>query len=459
MRLPVRSFFSYSPFCKMAKPRTINIGFIGLGIVGQGVWKHIQRNRAELEHRLGARLVLHSAAVRDPAKKRPVRISRSRLCSDPLAVATDPKLDIVCELMGGTTLAKKATLAALRCGKIVVSANKALLCQSGEKIFQAAKKGGGHFFFEASVAGGIPIIKVIREGLVANRFDLIYGILNGTCNYILTRMDCEGLTFDETIKEARRLGYVEADESLDLDGWDTAHKAVILGYLAHGKWVKLRQVPVEGIRRITLEDIGWARDLGYKIKLLGIVSRDAKNGKVFVRVQPTLISKTKILSHVDDVFNGISVTGDIVGTTVHIGRGAGQDATASAVISDITDAVSTLLGKTSPPPAEGDFGGKTSVIPGAELADLSDISGHYYIRLSVVDKPGVLAEVSAVMAKLGVSIASVIQPKATLGKKATLILTTHSSNEKIIQETCRNLKRLKSVLNAPFLLRIADFKD
>ena len=443
----------------MAKRRTIRIGFIGLGIVGQGVWKHIQRNRAELERRLGARLVLYRAAVRDPAKKRLVRIPHSRLCVDPMAVATDPKVDIVCELMGGTRLAKKATLAALRCGKIVVSANKALLCQSGEKIFQTARKGGGRFFFEASVAGGVPIIKVIREGLVANRFDLIYGILNGTCNYILTRMDSEGLTFEETIEETRRLGYMEADESLDLDGWDTAHKAVILGYLAHGKWVKLRQVPVEGIRGITLEDIRWARDLGYKIKLLGIVSRDTKSGKIFIRVHPTLISKTNILSHVDDVFNGISVTGDIVGTTVHIGRGAGQDATASAVISDITDAVSALLGKRSAPLAEEEFGLETATIPEAELAELSDISGQYYIRLSVVDKPGVLAEVAAVMAKLGVSIASVIQPKATPGKKATLILTTHTSNEKIIQDTCQNLKKLKNVLTAPFLLRIADFKD
>ena len=442
----------------MSKRRKIHIGFIGLGIVGQGVWKHIHHNRAELERRLGASLVLHRAAVRDTAEKRPVRIPASKLCNDPMSVATDPKVDIVCELMGGNTLAKEATLAALRCGKMVVSANKALLCLNGEKLFQAARKGGGHFYFEASVAGGIPIIKVIREGLVANRFDLIYGILNGTCNYILTRMDCEGLTFEETIKEARRLGYVEADESLDLDGWDTAHKAVILGYLAHGKWVDLKQVPVEGIRRITLEDFRWARDLGYKIKLLGIISREAKNRKIFIRVHPTMIPKDNILAHVDDVYNGISVTGDIVGTTVHIGRGAGQDATASAVISDIMDAVSSLLGRPSTPPAEEELPGETEPGSAVEWADLSEISGQFYIRLSVVDKPGVLAEVAAIMAKKGVSIASVIQPKATPGKKTTLILTTHISNEQIIQETCKNLHKLKSVLSEPFLLRIADFK-
>ncbi len=443
----------------MSKRRNIHIGFIGLGIVGQGVWKHIQRNRAELERRLGARLVLHRAAVRDVSKKRPVRISASKLCDDPMSVATDPKVDIVCELMGGNTLAKKATLAALGCGKIVVSANKTLLCLNGEKLFQAARQGGGHFYFEASVAGGVPIIKVIREGLVANRFNLIYGILNGTCNYILTRMDREGLTFEETIAEARRLGYVEADESLDLDGWDTAHKAVILGYLALGKWVDLKQVPVEGIRRIALEDIRWARDLGYKIKLLGILSREAKNRKIFIRVHLTMIPKDNILAHVDDVYNGISVTGDIVGTTVHIGRGAGQDATASAVISDIMDAVSALLGKSSTFPADEELTAEPASSSAVEWADLSEISGQFYIRLSVVDKPGALAEVAALMAEKGVSIASVIQPKVTPGKKATLILTTHISNEKIIQDTCKSLNKLKSVLNAPFLLRIMDFKE
>ena len=376
-----------------------------------------------------------------------------------MEIARDPKVDIVCELMGGTTLARRVTLAALRSGKVVVSANKALICCHGDQIFQVAREAGGHFFFEASVAGGIPIIKVIREGLVANRFHLIYGILNGTCNYILTRMEREHLSFKETAVEARRLGYVEADESLDLDGWDTAHKAVILAFLAHGQWVRLADVHVEGIRRITLDDIRWAGHLGHKIKLLGVITRDLRSHRISVRVHPTLIPVDKVLARVDEVFNGISVGGDVVGTTVHIGRGAGRDATASAVISDIVDAVAAI--KRSDPDSRSSHAAELPVEPRQELnlAHPSEIKGPYYLRLSVVDKPGVLAEVAAEMANHGVSIASVIQPKVKPPKLATLILTTHTSDESSLQRTIEDLKLLKSVRRRPFLLRIADFDD
>src|SRR5690625_4445667 len=239
----------------MESKKVIKIGFLGLGTVGQGVWKHIDRNRGRLKTRVGADLQLHRAAVRDLKKQRPVAIPQERLTTDALSVATDPEIDIVCELMGGTDEARTLTLAALEKGKIVVSANKALLCEHGEEIFAAARAGGGHFFFEASVAGGIPIIKALREGLVANQFPLIYGVLNGTCNYILWRMEREGASFDSILNEARELGYVEADESLDLDGWDTAHKAVILAFLAHGKWVKYDEMLVEGIRKVSQADI------------------------------------------------------------------------------------------------------------------------------------------------------------------------------------------------------------
>ena len=231
----------------MSKPSTINIGICGLGTVGQGVWKHIERARADLESRLGAKIELYRGAVRDRSKRRTVEIPDSKLSTDALSVATDPAVHIVCELIGGTSLAREVTLAALKAGKIVVSANKALLCDHGAEIFATARKHGGHFFFEASVAGGIPIIKALREGLVANRFKLIYGILNGTCNYILTRMVQEGAPYQTILVDAKRLGYAEADESLDVDGWDTAHKASILTYLAHGVWVKTDQMIVEGI--------------------------------------------------------------------------------------------------------------------------------------------------------------------------------------------------------------------
>ena len=438
---------------------TIRIGFVGLGIVGQGVWKHIQRNRVALSRRLGVRLDLYRAAVLDRSKKRDIRVPKSSLTEDPMEVVHDPKIDILCELMGGTTLARKVTLAALRSGKVVVSANKALICSHGDQIFQVARETGGHFFFEASVAGGIPIIKVIREGLVANRFHLIYGILNGTCNYILTRMEREHLTFKETVEEARRLGYMEADESLDLDGWDTAHKAVILAFLAHGQWVRLADTHVEGIRRITLEDIQWARNLGYKIKLLGIITRDSRTHRISVRVHPTLIPGRKILANVDAVFNGISVSGDVVGTTVHTGRGAGRDATASAVISDIVDAVAAIKRAGGGSHPEAISQPCVDARRELDLAHLSEIKGPYYLRLNVLDKPGVLAEVATEMANHGVSIASVIQPKVKRPKLATLILTTHTSDEQSINGTIDDLKSLKSVRRRPFLLRIADFDD
>ena len=445
----------------MGKRTQISIGLIGLGVVGQGVWKHLMRSRASLERRLGARLELRRVAVRDLTKKRQVEIPRPLLTDDPFSVATDPEIDIVCELIGGTDLARQLCLAALRRGKTVVSANKALICQFGHELFRVAQENRGHFFFEASVAGGIPIIKVIREGLVANRFDLIYGILNGTCNYILTRMERENLTFEDTVADARRLGYVEADESLDLDGWDTAHKAVILAFLAHGMWVDLKGLSVEGIRDVTLDDIQWADRLGYKIKLLGIISRDKISDRISVRVHPTLISKRKVLANVDEVYNGVSVSGDVVGTTVHIGRGAGQDATASAVISDITDAVAARSGSARAMQQQQYLAGDSSEhLEGRlRLADLSEIPGQYYLRLQVIDRPGVLAEVAHEMARHGVSIASLNQPKVSGGESAMLILTTHESNEGSIKKTIRDLKRLESVLTAPFLLRIVGFEE
>ena len=327
----------------MSRPRTLNVGICGLGTVGQGVWKHFGRLRAELESRLGARIVLRRASVRSLSKARGVRVPASKLTTDPMGIAADPRIDIVCELIGGTDIARKVTLAALSRGKIVVSANKALICAHGAEIFAAARRHGGHFLFEASVAGGIPLIKAVREGLVANRFPRIFGILNGTCNYVLTKMEELDAPYSSVIAEAKRLGYAEADESLDVEGWDTAHKASILAWLAHGVWVRPQQMIVEGIERITPADFRNASALGYGIKLLAIITRDFSTDEMVVRVHPTLLPQESVLARVSGVFNAISVTGDVVGTTLYIGRGAGQDATASAVISDIADAAALLL--------------------------------------------------------------------------------------------------------------------
>ena len=433
--------------------RTIRIGLCGLGTVGQGVWKHFSASRSRLEAQLGVKLELHRAAVRDLRRKRAVPIPASKLTDDALAVATDPKVDIVCELIGGTGLARKVTLAALERGKVVVSANKALLCAHGAEIFAAARRSGGHFFFEASVAGGIPIIKALREGLVANRFRLIYGILNGTCNYILTRMSLEGAPYAAILADAKRLGYAEADESLDVEGWDTAHKASILAFLAHGIWVKTDRMIVEGIDRIAPIDLRTADTLGYGIKLLAVVGRDFDNNELFVRVHPTLLPKEKVLANVNGVFNGVSISGDVVGTTTYIGRGAGQDATASAVISDIADAVTLLT--TGKAVAEGrpEKGLKLRIAP------LEHVVSRYYLRMTVKDQPGVLAHIAQVTARNHVSIASVIQTAAGRRDAASLILTTHESNERAIRATLADLARLKTVLEKPLLLRIGDFSE
>jgi homoserine dehydrogenase len=439
----------------MAK-RTIRIGFIGLGTVGQGVWKHLTGNAGALEARLGARLELARACVRDVAKKRSVRIPGSRLTSDPQDILGDPGIDIVCELAGGVDEARAYTLQALEAGKIVVSANKALICEHGAELFAAARKSGGHYFFEASVAGGIPIIKVLREGLVANRFSLIHGILNGTSNYILTRMEREGLTFEETVGDARRLGYVEADEALDLDGIDAAHKAVILAYLAHGKWIPLKKMLVEGIRQITAKDIAFAERLGYKIKLLAIIQRDFEKNTFFARVHPALIDHDARLSGVDGVYNGISLTGDVVGTSLLVGRGAGQDATASAVISDIADAVAALLGAPEPVVSEEDESFYAQMAEGLKLAGLAEIEGRYYLRLRVRDAPGVLAKIATILSRHDVSVATLIQLENDDPSTAALVLTTHRSNEAAMAKVCRELHREETVLDAPFLLRIFD---
>lgn len=438
--------------------KTIKIGFIGLGTVGQGVWKHIEGNRQRLESRLGARLELCRAAVRDIEKGRAVAIPVGKLTTDAVSVVTDPEIDIVCELMGGTGLARKLTLAALEGGKIVVSANKALLCEHGAEIFAAARKGGGHFLFEASVAGGIPIIKALREGLVANGFNLISGILNGTCNYILTRMEREGASFDSILGEARGLGYVEADESLDLDGWDTAHKAVILAFLAHGKWVKYDEMLVEGIRKITQEDIQQTAALGYSIKLLASIERDFETNKLFISVRPSLVCRQNVLANLGGPYNGVSVTGDVVGTTLYIGPGAGQDATASAVISDIVDAALLRRGGSVPLPAEDDEETRMADAP-CGILPLERVRGAYYLRLTVEDAPGVLAKVAAVMASHNVSIATVTQKDRPGEEAASLILTTHESNERDIQQTVKELGELASVLEEPHLLRIANFEE
>jgi len=436
----------------MTEKRTIRIGLLGFGVVGQGVWKNIENNRLALERRLGARLEITEVVVRDLARRRDVGVPAERLSTDSGRVVDNPGIDIVCELMGGTGLALELTRRALEQGKIVVTANKALICEHGEELFGIARRTGAHYFYEASVAGGIPIIKTLREALVANRFKLIFGILNGTSNYILTRMEREGLSFEETLGDARRLGYVEADEALDLDGIDAAHKAVILAYLAHGKWVKLDEIICEGIREITRDDIAIAGELGYKIKLLAVIARDFEANQLSVRLHPALISKKEVVAGVDEVYNAVSVTGDVVGTTILIGRGAGQDATSSAVISDIADAVFMLQGAPDPVISEEDEQVYRQLAEGLELTRPEEFRGRFYLRIHVQDREGVLARISNLLAEHHISFATVNQKELSDGT-ARIMLTTHRAEETAITAAKRALEAEEAVLARPVSFR------
>ena len=306
-----------------SQSHTIRVGILGFGTVGQGTWKHLVENAQSLKKILGVEVLPTRASVRDLSKDRKLAIDADALTDDSFSIVDDPSIDLICELIGGIEEAKALTLRAFANGKSVVTANKALICEHGEELFSEAEKAGVRYAFEASVAGGIPIIKVLRESLVANEFPLIYGILNGTSNYILTRMENEEASFEEVLHDARELGYVEADESLDLDGVDAAHKAVILAYLAHGMWISLKDITVEGIRKISNEDLLAARKLGCKIKLIGVIRRNFENNHISVGIYPALVPVGEIIARTDGVYNGVSLTGTVVGTVVLTGRGAG----------------------------------------------------------------------------------------------------------------------------------------
>ena len=437
----------------MTAPRTIGIGILGLGTVGQGVWKHLSDKKTDLESRLGVKLDLRKVAVRDLKKKRGVKIPKNKITKNPFEVIDDPAVHVVCELIGGTTKAREFTLRALKLGKVVVSANKALLCEHGPEIFDAVRKHGGQFLFEASVAGGIPIIKAIREGLAANRFELIVGILNGTCNHILTRMGEDGLTFADALKEAQELGYAEADPTLDIDGIDVWHKASILAWLAHGKWAPRKQTLVEGIRNIGPADIDFARRFGFALKHLAVIRREFKKGWMTVGVYPALVPNRDILARVSGVNNGITLRGDVVGATTLAGRGAGGDATASAVIGDIVDAIGALIN--SAPTLSGDNLAKREKQGKAiRMAELDEIISPFYLRLSLLDKAGVCEGVYRIFSKHKVSIARVIQYEHPHKGRGTVTLSTYPVSERKMGAVLKELRQLKTVLEEPFILRI-----
>ncbi len=430
--------------------KSIRVGLLGFGVVGQGAWKHLLADGDGLERLLGVRVELIKASIRSLDKEREVTIPPEKLTTDSWEIVNDPEIDLVCELMGGIEPARELTMTAIANGKHVVTANKALICEHGAEIFAAAEQAGTHYGFEASVAGGIPIIKTIRESLVANEFRLIYGILNGTSNYILTRMEQEGASFDEVLDAARELGYVEADEALDLDGYDAAHKTVILAYLAHGLWAREGSFPIEGIRRISTEDLRAAGKLNCKVKLIAVIRRDFDTQGVALGVYPALVPMREVIARTDGVYNGISVTGSVLGTTVLTGRGAGQDPTASSVISDVVDAIKVILGEKPPPKLRHTSEGA------CRLAVPSEVEGAFYLRLTVEDKPGQLARVADTLADQEVSIATVLQTGIPERSAASIILTTHETNEHSIAMAIKALGGLQGMLDKPVLLRMFD---
>jgi homoserine dehydrogenase len=438
----------------------VNLGIIGGGTVGGGVFQAIQRNGVLMSSRLGVRLDVIKMAVRDVTKKRAIKIPRALLTEDWASVVNHPDVNLVVELIGGTTTARQVVLASLKQGKPVVTANKALLSAHGEELFAAAQRFGGNLYYEASVAGGIPIIKVLREALIGNRITRLYGIVNGTCNYILTRMKFEGADFQEVLADAQRLGYAEAEPSLDVDGLDAMHKIGILASLAHGFWVNPKDIHVEGIRSITPLDLKFAGQLGYTIKLLGIVKKTESASSdtshcapVQVSVYPTLVPNSHVLASVNHVFNAIFVRGDIVGDTLYYGRGAGQDATASAVLSDLADAALDIK-----------CGAKSRIRPfvphqrdGAVLPIEKAVS-RYYVRLSVVDRPGTMAKIAAILAKARIGISSVIQPEGHEGESVPLMLMIHDATNADMSKALAKIGRLGVVREKPVMLRVENFE-
>jgi len=432
--------------------KEIGIGVLGFGTVGSGVVETILKNGDLIADRTGVRLVLRKVADLDIETDRGIDMDPSILTTNANEVLEGQDIDIVVELVGGTSIAGEFMVKALNNGKAVVTANKALLSECGEDVFSAASTSGKDLYYEASVGGGIPIIKALREGLVSNNIDRIHGILNGTCNYILTRMEDEGIEFDVVLKQAQELGFAEAEPSLDIDGLDTAHKVCLLASLAFGRPVSMDDVYTEGIRGLSPEDIEHARELGYRIKLLGIMKRE--NGSIDVRVHPTLVPMDHMLAKVDGVFNAVLVHGDVVGETMYYGRGAGQAPTASAVVADIVDIARNLASESVNRLAAQ----QTQQNPPA-IRPLEEISARYYLRLSLLDQPGTLAAVTEVLGSREISIASVIQQTGHEGGFVTAIILTRTSPIKNVKAAIADLESMEVVGSDIISFIVEDMED
>jgi len=427
---------------------TIKIGLLGCGVVGSGVVKQLLTHQDNIALKTGCRLEIKKILVRDLTKKRPEAIPAELLTTDVNDILMDPDIQIVVELMGGIEPAKSYIIAALQQGKNIVTANKDLLAAYGKDLFDAAEKNGKDLRFEASVAGGIPIIQPLKESLAGNRIHRVMGIINGTTNYILTKMAAEGREFAEALQEAQALGYAEADPSADIDGLDAARKIAILASIAFQTRVTVDEVYVEGIRTISQLDIVYARELGYAIKLLGVAQE--VDGEIEVRVHPVMLPASHPLASVNDVYNAVFVEGDAVGQTMFFGPGAGQMPTASSVVGDIMAIAKNIkLGVT------GQLTGCTCFYQ-KKIRPIGQVRASYYLRLLVRDRPGVLASIAGVLAQHQVSIASVLQ-KRTIGSSAEIVIITHRVVEADFHNAMNKIREIPAVEQVNSVIRVETY--
>ncbi len=432
--------------------KDINIGLIGFGTIGTGVVKLLRQNEELITKKLGARLVLKKIADINITSSRGIKISKNLLTTDAREIINDKDIPIVVELMGGYEPARTFVLDAISNGKHVITANKALLATYGNEIFPAAQKNEVDIGFEASVGGTIPIIKTLKESLVANKINSFMGIMNGTCNFILTKMTDEDKAFDTVLKEAQKLGFAEADPTFDIEGIDTAHKMAIILSLAYGKKVDLKDIYLEGITKISREDIGFARELGYRIKLLAIAM--LKNGAVEARIHPTMIPSGHLLANVNQNYNAFHIVGDSSGPVFLFGQGAGMMPTASAVFSDIIDSARNILkGINCRVPLRSI---NETAMKQIKLIPMDNVETKYYFRFSANDRPGVLSQIAGILGKNNISIATCIQKARGKRGAVPIVMTTYKAKEKNVRQALKKIDKLDIVHGNTVLIRIED---
>jgi homoserine dehydrogenase len=433
----------------MMKP--IQVGLLGIGTVGSGVFTVLARNQEEIKRRAGRGIRIHTVADLNTKRAQELVHGQAEVVDDARKVIQNPEIDIVVELIGGYGIAKDLVLEAIAAGKHVVTANKALIAVHGNEIFKAAHAKGVMVAFEAAVAGGIPIIKSLREGLSANRIEWIAGIINGTTNFILSEMRDKGLDFNTVLKEAQRLGYAEADPTFDIEGIDAAHKATIMSAIAFGVPMQFAQAHVEGITKLSAIDIKYAEQLGYRIKLLGITKKTASG--IELRVHPTLVPAKRLLANVEGAMNAVQVHGDAVGTTLYYGKGAGSEPTASAVIADLVDV--TRLQTADPENRVPHLAFQPDALQNIPILPMAEVTTSYYLRLAVADQAGVLAEITRILAAHGVSIDALLQKEAAEGESQTdLVILTHETKEKNMMAALLEMQDLKTVIGEIVKIRL-----